>query len=64
KPTASENAIVRISRIDALNNKTVKEHLLIKSELKSLKMALTKFDNIDFGKCIKCDQSIPLGSIL
>lgn len=66
KPVEPENAIGRISRMDAINNKSVMEAALRKSEekLDKLKMALSKVDDNDFGICIRCHQSIPLGRIL
>lgn len=66
KPIPPENAIGRVSRMDAINNKSVNEAALRKSELKlsNLKIALTKVDDSDFGTCIKCHQSIPFGRIL
>lgn len=66
KPIAPENAIGRISRMDAINNKSVTEAALRKSKekLEKLKFALTKVDDDDFGVCIKCRKPIPLGRIL
>ena len=66
KPIAPENAIGRISRMDAINNKTVNEAALRKAEqkLNNLQVALTKIDDPDFGICIRCKQTIPLGRIL
>ena len=66
KPIAPENAIGRISRMDAINNKTVNENALRKAELKlkNLTIALSKIDDPDFGICIKCRQEIPEGRIL
>ncbi|QNJ98839.1 TraR/DksA family transcriptional regulator [Constantimarinum furrinae] len=66
KPIAPENSIGRISRMDAINNKTVNEEALRKAEqkLKNLKIALSNIDDPDFGHCIKCQGPIPLGRIL
>ena len=66
KPIAPENAIGRISRMDAINNKTVNESALKKEELKlkNLQIAIMKIDDADFGVCIRCKQPIPLGRIL
>jgi DnaK suppressor protein len=66
KPIPPENAIGRISRMDAINNRTVNESALKKAEtkLRNLEVALSKIDDPDFGKCIKCKQPIPLGRIL
>jgi len=66
KPIAPENAIGRISRMDAINNKTVNEAALrkAKQKLKNLQIALTKIEDSDFGICLRCKQAIPLGRIL
>ncbi len=66
KPIAPENAIGRVSRMDAINNKSVNEAALRKAEakLKNLTIALSKVDDPDFGICIRCKQEIPLGRIM
>lgn len=66
KPISPENAIGRVSRMDAINNKTINESALRKSEekLRKLEYALTQVDDKDFGKCAKCQGEIPLGRIL
>ncbi|NNM22119.1 MAG: TraR/DksA family transcriptional regulator [Flavobacteriaceae bacterium] len=66
KPIAPENAIGRVSRMDAINNKSVNEAALQKAELKlnNLQVALTKIDDDDFGICVRCNKPIPMGRIL
>jgi len=66
KPIAPENAIGRVSRMDAINNRSVNESALKNASLKlnNLEIALTKIDDTDFGMCIKCSEEIPLGRIL
>ena len=66
KPIAPENAIGRVSRMDAINNKSVNEAALKKAELKlnNLKVALSRIDDSDFGICVRCKNPIPLGRIL
>lgn len=66
KPIAPENAIGRVSRMDAINNKSVNEAALRKAELKlnNLEVALTKIHDHDFGICIHCKKRIPIGRIL
>ena len=66
KPIAPDCAIGRISRMDAINNKTINEASLRKSEvkLKGLIAALDRVDEPEFGICAKCRQSIPLGRIM
>ena len=66
RPIAPENAIGRISRMDAINNKSVNQVALTNAEikLKNLQVALTKIDDSDFGNCIRCKQPIPIERIL
>ncbi|WP_346858124.1 TraR/DksA C4-type zinc finger protein [uncultured Draconibacterium sp.] len=66
RPVEPENAIGRISRMDAINNKSVTEAALrkAKEKLEKLRFALTKINDDDFGLCSKCKQAIPLGRIL
>ncbi len=66
KPIAPENAIGRISRMDAINNKSINQAALTNAEIKlnNLKVALSKIDDIDFGICLRCKKPIPLGRIL
>jgi len=66
KPIAPENAIGRISRMDAINNKSVTEAALLKAEekLRMLEYGLTQLDKKGFGTCARCQQPIPLGRLL
>lgn len=60
KPIAPENAIGRISRMDAINNKSVNEATLRQTEarLQKLEKALEKIDEPNFGLCLKCGKNI------
>ena len=66
KPISPENAIGRISRMDAINNKSVVEAALreSKKKLSDLKFVESLIDKDGFGICISCKQSIPIGRIL
>jgi DnaK suppressor protein len=66
KPISPENAIGRISRMDAINNKSVNEATLRtkKQTLSNLNFALSHINDVDFGICVKCNQPIPEGRIL
>ncbi len=66
RPIAPENAIGRISRMDAINNKGVAEAALraAKRKLASLKAALAKVDSPDFGNCSRCGQPIAAGRLM
>ncbi len=66
KPISPENAIGRISRMDAINNKSVAEAALrqVEGKLKNLHNVLDSIDDKDFGICLKCQNPIPIGRIL
>lgn len=60
KPIAPDGAYGRVSRIDAINNKSVNEASLrmSRSKLSRLQLALTKIDEEGFGKCLSCGKTI------
>lgn len=66
KPIAPENAIGRVSRMDAINNKSVNEAALSKAKqkLKNLKITLSNLNEPDFGICAKCKHIIPIGRVM
>ncbi len=66
KPIAPENAIGRISRMDAINNKSVNDEALkkAKQKLKNLEIAYSNLNEPDFGICAKCNNTIPIGRIM
>lgn len=61
KPITPENSIGRISRMDAINNKSVAEATLrsARKKLSSLQLALAKIDSPEFGICSRCKRLIP-----
>jgi len=65
-PISPENAVGRISRMDAINNKSVNEASLRQTEEKFTKLqrALEKIDDPNFGICVRCENPIPLGRIM
>ena len=66
KPISPENAIGRVSRMDAINNKSVNEAALRNAinKLALLEPALQRVDHEDFGLCIRCKNQIPIQRIL
>ena len=66
KPIPPDVSIGRVSRMDAINNKSVNEASLRQAEMKlgNLKRVLDRFGTEDFGICLKCKKSIPVGRIL
>ena len=65
KPIAQENAIGRVSRMDAINNKSINDAALrqAESKRKRLEYNLKRFDERDFGKCSRCQGDIPVGRL-
>jgi DnaK suppressor protein len=63
KPIAPENAIGRISRMDAINNKSINEAAYRKASIRlaSLKTSLEQINDVNFGICANCGETIPLG---
>lgn len=66
KPISPDCAIGRISRMDAINNKTINDAALknAKLKLKGLEIALRNVNDDDFGICVRCENKIPIGRIL
>ena len=66
RPISPENSIGRISRMDAINNKSINEAALRQSEqrLTQLEFALGRVHDHDFGSCSQCGQPIQEGRIL
>ena len=60
EPIAPENSIGRISRMDAINNKSVMEAALrtASKKLSNLQLALVKVASPDFGNCSECGKQI------
>tara|TARA_B100000927_G_scaffold15222_2_gene11956 strand:+ start:2071 stop:2400 length:330 start_codon:yes stop_codon:yes gene_type:complete len=59
-PIEPENAIGRISRMDAINNKSINDRMLrkAKEKLKKLNLALSRINEKEFGMCINCNKLI------
>jgi DnaK suppressor protein len=66
QPISPENAIGRISRMDAINNKSVLEAALreAQSKLIQLKKIIKKIESSDFGLCKICKKNIPFGRLM
>lgn len=60
QPVSPENSLGRVSRMDAINNKSVMEASLRNkiSKRNKLKLALVQIDKPGFGYCSNCKQLI------
>lgn len=65
-PIAPDDAIGRVSRMDAINNKSVNDAALFeaKKRLQQLSYVLDRMNDTDFGICLKCKKNIPEGRLL
>ena len=66
QPIPPENAIGRVSRMDAINNRSVNEAALrqLEKQVKGLEDALQRLGEDKFGRCVSCGEKIPLGRII
>ncbi len=66
KPVVPDNAIGRLTRMEAIGSKAVSEASLNSSRIRlaKLEIALEKIDDPQFGVCIRCAKPIPKGRIL
>jgi len=66
KPVSPDNAIGRITRMDAIQSKSMSEASLRKAEDKLVKLeaALEKINDAHFGTCIRCGNAIQTGRLL
>ena len=55
----------RLTRMEALNDKGVNEHVLEQNRrtLEKLQNALRRVDTDVFGKCVRCGGEIPMGRL-
>jgi DnaK suppressor protein len=66
KPIPPGDEIGRVSRMDAINNKSVNEAALRASEekMKTVLLAIENYETPDFGICRKCGNPIPFGRMM
>ena len=61
KPIAPDNAIGRLTRMEAIGSKGISEASLnsAQTKLAKLEAVLDRIENPDFGVCIRCSSPIP-----
>ena len=66
KPIPPSVAIGRVSRMDAINNRSINQAALRQLEVqrKGLESALSRLNDDKFGRCFGCGEAIPVGRIL
>ncbi|MBO6793640.1 MAG: TraR/DksA family transcriptional regulator [Balneolaceae bacterium] len=65
KPVPLDASIGRVSRMDAINNKSINEAALREKRklITRLERTLERINEKDFGLCTKCGQAIPFGRL-
>jgi RNA polymerase-binding transcription factor len=66
QPIPPDNAIGRLSRMEAINSKSINEAALNKAKqtLSKMELALTMIDTSDFGLCRECEEPIPFARLM
>lgn len=66
QPIAPDDSYGRVSRMDAINNKSTNEESLRmkKRRLNKLEKALRNLDNNSFGICSSCKKEIPFERLI
>jgi DnaK suppressor protein len=66
QPISPDNAVGRLSRMEAIGTKAINESALgnANRKLGRLQHAITQIDEPDFGSWYECGEPIPLGRIL
>lgn len=66
KPVSPDNAIGRLTRMEAIGSKSINEAALRKAKARrsGLERALVKIDDTDFGLCRECEEPIPYARLM
>ena len=66
QPISPDDAIGRLTRMDAINSKSINEAALNKAKqtLSKMKGALTMINDHDFGLCRECEDPIPFARLM
>lgn len=64
-PIAPDCSLGRLTRLDAMQEKSINEAVLEKAKirLKKISYVLTKIDTDDYGFCSICEEEIPYGRL-
>ena len=66
QPIAPDDSIGRLTRMEAINSKSINEAALrrARNKLSRLEQTLRKVDDPDFGLCRACEESIPFPRLM
>ena len=65
QPIAPSVALGRLTRMEAIGEKSVNEarHIKVKQRLEGLGNALQRMDDGSYGSCIRCGNQLPFGRL-
>jgi len=65
-PVSPDDAIGRLTRMEAINSKSINEAALRKArdKLSRLERALRNIDDPDYGLCQECEEPIPFARLM
>lgn len=65
-PIAPDDAIGRVSRMDAINNRSIVQaaQRAAEDKLRKLEHMQDQIDNPEFGQCARCGIKIPVGRLI
>ena len=66
QPISPDNAIGRLTRMDAINSKSINEVALTKAKqtLSKMEHTLMMINDPDFGSCRECEEPIPFARLM
>jgi len=66
RPVEPDNAIGRLTRMEAINSKSISEASLRSAQDESarLQVALKRVDSENFGVCVECGEDIPIKRLM
>lgn len=66
KPIAPDDSIGRLTRMEAINSKSINEAALRNAKQKKARIetALKEIDDPDFGLCLACEEPIPMKRLM
>ena len=66
QPVSPDNAIGRLTRMEAINSKSINEAALnrAKQVLSKMERSLMKINDPDFGLCRECEEPIPYARLM
>lgn len=66
KPIPPDDSIGRLTRMEAINSKSINEAALRNARQKKsrIETSLRKIDSPDFGICVECEEPIPMKRLM